>query len=67
MTEGLQHRFAYHPPKDDSVKARHEGRAVFGGLGAGAAKCGPFPVLFQRSFPTCIVNNRTIRVHRVPM
>jgi hypothetical protein len=25
MTEGLHHRFAYHPPKDDSVKARHEG------------------------------------------
>jgi hypothetical protein len=25
MTEGLHHRFAYHPPKDDSVKARHAG------------------------------------------
>jgi len=25
MTEGLFHRFAYHPPKDDSIVARHAG------------------------------------------
>ena len=25
MTEGLKHRFDYHPPKDEGTKARHEG------------------------------------------
>lgn len=25
MTEGLQHRFMYHPPLDEATKSRHEG------------------------------------------
>ena len=31
-------------------------------LHAAALKCGPFPRLFIRSFPECIVNNGTVRV-----